>query len=158
MQLQEDTKSTLNRILEEHKQVKTPLIQILHKVQQELGYIPPEVQQYLSAELQIPSSEIYGVVSFYSFFDMEPQGDHVITVCTGTACYIKGANQLIEAVEDEYGIGVGETTADRKLTMTSARCMGSCSLAPIAVIDGEIHGKLSPGELLDLLKAQREES
>ncbi|MFP4588488.1 MAG: NADH-quinone oxidoreductase subunit NuoE [Candidatus Acetothermia bacterium] len=152
MQLQGATKEKLDEIIEAHEEVKTPLIQVLHKVQEQLGYIPPEVQAYLAKNMGIPQSEIYGVVSFYSFFDMEPQGDHLVTICTGTACYIKGAEKLIEAISDEYGIEMGETTEDRQFTLSSARCMGCCSLAPVALIDGEIHGNLTSGELTELLE------
>ncbi|MFW6421330.1 MAG: NAD(P)H-dependent oxidoreductase subunit E, partial [Candidatus Bipolaricaulota bacterium] len=116
MQLQGATKEKLDEIIEAHEEVKTPLIQVLHKVQEQLGYIPPEVQAYLAKNMGIPQSEIYGVVSFYSFFDMEPQGDHLVTICTGTACYIKGAEKLIEAISDEYGIEMGETTEDRQFS------------------------------------------
>ncbi len=143
----------LDDILEDHKGIRTPLIQILHRVQEEFGYIPREIQNYLAENLPASQSEIFGVVSFYSFFDMEPKGDHLISVCTGTACYIKGGEDLIDIIGDEYGIGLGETTEDRLFTLSSARCMGCCSLAPVATIDGEIHGNLGPDELVKKLRS-----
>jgi len=150
--LSEQTYRTLDRIVKAHEKTKTPLIQILHKVQNELGYIPPEAQGYLAKQLGIPKSEIYGVVSFYSFFNMEPQGKHLINICTGTACYIKGAEAIIEAIGREYDVELGGTTEDGQFTLSSARCMGCCSLAPVMSVDGEIHGNLNPDEALEALK------
>ena len=151
-QIAPGAKEKIDEIIDQNKNTKTPLIQVLHGVQEELGFIPPDVQEYLSQRMGIPRSEIYGVVSFYSYFDMEPKGEHLINICTGTACYIKGAEDLLEAVSDEYGIELGETTDNRSFTLSSARCMGCCSLAPVATIDGEIFGKLTPDEFLEKLQ------
>ena len=142
--LNEKAKEKIDNIVREHERIRTPLIQILHKVQEEFGFIPPEIQNYLSKKLKISQSEIYGVVSFYSFFDMNPKGEHIINVCTGTACYIKGAEDLIQAIGDKYDIELGETSEDEAFTLSSARCMGCCSLAPVAMIDEEVYGNLAP--------------
>ena len=150
--LNEEAKEKIDNIVSEHEGIRTPLIQILHKVQEEFGFIPTEIQNYLSKKLKIPQSEIYGVVSFYSFFDMNPKGEHIINVCTGTACYIKGAEDLIQTIGDKYDIELGETSEDGTFTLSSARCMGCCSLAPVAMIDEEVYGNLDPDSFIEVLE------
>lgn len=118
------------------------LIEILHVAQEVFGYISEDVLRYVGAALRLPPSRVYGVATFYHLFTFDPPGDHTCTVCTGTACYVKGADDIVAAVQARYGIAAGQTTADGRLTLSTARCLGSCGLAPVAVLDGEVRGHL----------------
>ena len=128
------------------------LIQVLHAVQDAFGYLEDESLRYVAEVLRVPLSRVYGVSTFYHYFTLKPLGDHVCVVCTGTACYIKGVPQLLAAVKEEFGIGLDDTTADKKLSLTSARCVGACGLAPVVVIDKEVHGNLTPSRWFARLK------
>jgi len=132
----------LQEVIDEKKGLQNPLIEILHQAQGIFGYLPAEVQQYIAEQMNIPIGKIYGVVTFYNFFSMEPRGKHVINVCTGTACYVKGAPKVIQMFEEELSIKMGETTKDGLFTLTSVRCVGACSLAPVFVIDNETYGRV----------------
>lgn len=122
------------------------LIETLHTVQECFGYLDEQAWTYVARALRLPLSRVYGVATFYHFFTLKPPGRHTCVVCTGTACYIKGAGAMLAKLEDEYGIKPGETTEDGNLSVLTARCIGSCGLAPAAVIDGELGGKLTPDE------------
>ncbi len=128
------------------------LIQVLHAVQSAFGYLDNESLRYVAQALRVPLSRVYGVATFYHYFTLKPLGEHLCVVCTGTACYIKGVPQLLTAMKDEFGIGLEETTANRKLSVTSARCVGACGLAPVVVVDNEAHGNLTPDDLVSRLK------
>jgi len=132
----------LQAVIDEKKDLRDPLIEILRSAQEIFGYLPVEVQEYISEAMNIPVAQIYGVVTFYNFFSMEPRGKHVINVCTGTACFVKGAPGLIRMFEEELGIKLGETTADGLFTLSSVRCVGACSLAPVFVIGEETFGRV----------------
>jgi len=123
------------------------LIEALHTVQECFGFLDKESLQFVAACLHVPFSRAYGVATFYHFFTMKPPGDHTCVICLGTACYIRGAAQMTEALEKHYGIKTGQTTADRKVSLLSARCLGSCGLAPAVVYDSEVAGKVSPQNL-----------
>ena len=142
----------LKKFIEEHRNTPGPLIQVLHKAQGISGYLPKEVQFFVARELNIPFSKVYGVVTFYNFFRTEPIGKHVINVCLGTACHVKGAKDVIDAIEKELGIGVGSTTEDKFFTLSTARCFGACGLAPVMVIDEEVYGRLSPQKVINIIK------
>lgn len=129
------------------------LIEVLHAVQEAFGYLTLEALAYVAGALGVPLSRAYGVATFYSYFTLEPQGAHTCVVCTGTACYITGGSRLLDAVRAELAIGPGQTSGDGRVSLVTARCIGSCSLAPTAVIDGELHGTLTAPELLDRLRA-----
>ena len=124
------------------------LIESLHTVQESFGYLEKDALRYVAQSLRVPLSRVYGVATFYHFFTLKPQGRHTCVVCTGTACYIKGTAQLLEAIEKTAGITPGETTADNQLSLLTARCFGSCGLAPAATFDGEVAGKLKPADVL----------
>ena len=124
------------------------LIQALHAVQSAFGYLDPGALGFVAASLRVPLSRVYGVATFYHYFTMKPRGRHTCVICTGTACYIKGVPQLLAALKETYDIGLGETSEDDNLSLLSARCVGACGLAPVAVIDGEAVGKLTPEHLL----------
>jgi len=124
------------------------LIETLHTVQETFGYLDPTALRFVAAALCVPLSRVYGAATFYHYFTLKPKGRHNCVVCTGTACYIKGAPALLAAIEKEHGVKPGETTADGELSVLTARCLGSCGLAPAAVLDGAVAGKTSPDELL----------
>ncbi len=129
------------------------LIETLHAVQESFGYLDDASLRYVARSLHAPMSHVYGVSTFYHFFSLKPAGEHTCVVCTGTACYIKGAPGLLEAVGREFRIGDGETTVDGKVSILTARCLGSCGLAPAAVFDGQVAGKVSQEEMVDRLRA-----
>ncbi len=132
----------LQQVIDAHKDASDPLIEVLHKAQDIFGYLPPEVQSFVSKGLNIPINKVYGVVTFYNYFSMKPRGKHLINVCTGTACYVKGAPKLIDIFKEELGVSMGETTPDGQFTLSSVRCVGACSLAPVFVIGEETYGRV----------------
>ncbi len=128
------------------------LIETLHTVQEAFGFLEPEALRYVAASLGVPPSKVFGVATFYHFFTLKPKGEHTCVICTGTACYIKGAADILEAIEEEFGIEPGETTPDSKLSLLTARCFGSCGLAPAGTFDGEVVGKLTPETALERIR------
>lgn len=125
------------------------LIETLHTVQESFGYLDETALRFVAGCLRLPLSRVYGVATFYHFFTLKPKGKHTCVVCTGTACYIKGAPALLEGVRQRYGIRPGETTPDNKLSLLTARCLGSCGLAPAVVMDSAVLGKTGPAEMLE---------
>lgn len=124
------------------------LIETLHTVQECFGYLDETALRFVAATLRVPLSRVYGAATFYHFFTLKPKGRHTCVVCTGTACYIKGAQELLTCVHERHGIEPGETTPDNELSLLTARCLGSCGLAPAAVLDGAVLGKIAPKDLL----------
>ncbi|MBZ4686987.1 MAG: hypothetical protein PWQ96_1256 [Clostridia bacterium] len=141
----------LDEIIERYKNQEGMLIRILQKSQEVFGYLPVKVQAYISEQLNIPISTVNGVVTFYSLFNEEPQGKYVIGVCMGTACYVKGAPEILDAVKDELQIEEEETTMDRLFTLKSTRCIGACGLAPVMTINDEVYGRLTPADIPPIL-------
>ncbi len=128
------------------------LINVLHKAQGIFGYLPAEVQEVIARELNIPVAKVYGVVTFYSFFTMIPKGRYPISVCMGTACYVRGAEKVLDELKRNLGIGVGETTADGKFSLSCLRCVGACGLAPVVLVGEKVYGRLAPDGVKDILK------
>lgn len=128
------------------------LIESLHTVQEAFGYLDEQALRYVAMSLRVPLSRAYGVATFYHFFTLKPAGEHTCVVCMGTACYIKGAPQLLETVQKDLGIVPGETTPDKKVSLLTARCLGSCGLAPAVVYDQEVAGKVSTSGVREHLK------
>jgi NADH:ubiquinone oxidoreductase subunit E len=128
------------------------LIPLLQSAQDHFGYIPRRAISYISEVTGIPESEVYGVITFYSQFRLQPMGKHVIRACAGTACHVSGASMIIDTIEDELGIEVGGTTSDGLFTLNTVACIGCCSLAPVIMIDDETHGRLTPASLRKLLR------
>ena len=135
-----------------HGYSRNALIEALHTVQKSFGYLDRESLQFVARSLRVPLSKAFGVATFYHFFSLKPTGDHACVVCLGTACYIKGAGRLLANIENSLGIRPGETTADGKVSVLTARCVGSCSFAPVAVFDGEVAGNLNPQEMQNRLQ------
>jgi len=147
----------LKREIIRYRRKPGPLIQVLHRAQEIFGYLPPEVQFFVAKELNVPLSSVYGVVTFYNFFRTEPVAKHIINICMGTACHVKGAANVAEALSKELGIKIGETTEDKMFTLSTARCFGACGLAPVMMINDEVYGKLTPEKAVEIVKKYREE-
>ena len=141
----------LDSIIEKHKGQAGGLIPVLEEAQVCLEYLPLSVQKRIAAGLNLPLSRIYGVVTFYSFFTMTPRGKYTIRVCLGTACYVRGGKELTDALEKQFGIKDGETTADRLFTLESVRCLGACGLGPVVVVNEDVHGRVKPDKIKDVL-------
>lgn len=129
------------------------LIEALHSVQEAFGFIGKDALRYVSDSLSVPLSKVFGVATFYHYFMLEPRGEHTCVVCTGTACYINGALEILASIEAGLKVNPDETTADHKLSLLTGRCFGSCSLAPAAIIDGAVEGRVRAGALVKRLQA-----
>jgi NADH:ubiquinone oxidoreductase subunit E len=127
------------------------LIPVLEECQEVVGYLPVELQEYIGRGIEIPGSTIYGVVTFYSFFSMVPKGRHVIKVCLGTACYVRGTKNILQVLMDKLGLEIGQTTADRRFSLQAVRCLGACGLAPVMMVDSDTHGGMNPKKIPDIL-------
>ena len=132
------------------------LINVLHQTQDFLGYLPAEVQELIAERLHMPTAKVYGVVSFYAFFTMTPKGKYPISVCMGTACYVRGAEKILDAFRKELNLEVGQTDKDGLFSLTSLRCVGACGLAPVALVDGKVFGRLAPAMIKDIVKEYRD--
>ena len=141
----------LDSIIEKHKGKAGRLIPVLEEAQVCLEYLPLPVQKRIAAGLNLPLSRVYGVVTFYSFFTMTPRGKHTVRVCLGTACYVRGGKALAEALQKQFGIKEGETTEDRLFTLESVRCLGACGLGPVIVVDEDVHGRVKPAKIKEVL-------
>lgn len=128
------------------------LINVLHKAQSIFGYLPAEVQEVIADELKISVAKVYGVVTFYSFFTMTPKGKYPISICTGTACYVRGAEKVIDEFKRLLKLEVGETSADGKFSLSGLRCVGACGLAPVVLVGEKTYGRVSPDEVRNILK------
>lgn len=131
---------------------RSALIETLHTVQSSFGFLDDEAIKFVAQTLHVPLSQAYGVVTFYHYFSLKPPGRHTVTLCAGTACYIKGADSLIAAAQKRLGVKPGETTNDGNISLMTARCVGACSRAPVALCDGAVHGEMKEAELLEQLE------
>jgi len=129
------------------------LIRVLQQVQGLIGYLPAPILRTISRDLKIPLSEVYGIVSFYHFFTMVPKGRHVIQVCLGTSCYVKGGQRLLDTLKKDIGLEPEGMTPDGKFSLETVRCLGCCGLSPVTAIDGDVHRKVKPGEIKDILSS-----
>ncbi|MBQ2603993.1 MAG: NAD(P)H-dependent oxidoreductase subunit E [Acutalibacteraceae bacterium] len=153
--LSEAAVAQINAICDRHINDKTPLMMILSDIQKEYGYVPVEVQELVSEKTGISVAEIYGVVTFYSFFSLKPKGKYIIGCCLGTACYVKGAQQIIDKFSEILGIGPGETTEDGLFTIDALRCIGACGIAPAVTINGTVYPKMEVGQVADVIAQYR---
>ncbi|MDD2481503.1 MAG: NADH-quinone oxidoreductase subunit NuoE [Lutispora sp.] len=142
----------LDKIIENHRGQQGALMPVLHETQELFGYLPEEAQKKISKELNVPMAEIYGVATFYSGFTLKPRGEHTISVCLGTACYVKNAQAVYERIQKDLNVKPGGTTADNKFTLVGTRCLGCCGLAPVIMIGEDVYGKLVPDDIPDILK------
>ncbi len=147
-----EQEARLKKCIEEHRGERGCLMPILHEAQEIYGYLPSEVQTMIAEELDIPLSEVYGVATFYTRFTLNPKGKHRVSVCLGTACYVKGSDKVLAEIEKELRISCGECTPDGNFSIDSCRCVGACGLAPVMLVDEEVYGKTKPGDVKGILE------
>ena len=145
----------ISEICSRYADEKTPLMMILSDIQNEYGYIPLDVQQIVSKKTGISVAEIYGVVTFYSFFSLEPKGKYIIGCCLGTACYVKGAQLVLDELEKVLGVPAGSTTPDGMFTLNATRCLGACGLAPVIMVNDDVYGRLTPDQVAGIIEKYR---
>ncbi len=141
----------LNAIIAKYKGKPGGLIPVLEEAQVALEYLPISVQKKIAGGLNLPLSRVYGVVTFYSLFTMTPRGKHTVRICLGTACYVRGGKALSDQLKKEFGIEEGETTPDRMFTLETVRCLGACGLGPVIVVDENVHGRVKPAKVKEIL-------
>jgi len=149
--LSNDKIEKIKAICKSFNNEKGEVINVLHKVQGTLGYLPEEVQEVIAKELNLSLAHVYGIVTFYSFFTMTPKGEHPISICMGTACYVRGAEKVLEEFKRQLNIKVGETTPDGKFSINCLRCVGVCGLAPIIYVGEKAYGKLAPENVKNVI-------
>ena len=154
--LQDCQVKTIQDICKSFDNQSGELINVLHKTQEALGYLPKEVQQVIAKELNISEANVYGVVTFYTFFTMKPKGKHKISVCMGTACYVRGADKVVDELKKELKINVGEVTPDGKFSLDCLRCVGACGLAPVMLVGDKVHGRIDPKEVKGILEGYQD--
>ncbi|MCX7950503.1 MAG: NAD(P)H-dependent oxidoreductase subunit E [Clostridiales bacterium] len=147
----------LEEYIDSIEQKEGALIGILYKAQEIFGYLPKDVQLFVARKLGIPAAKVFGVTTFYSYFTMEPRGKHVINVCMGTACFVKGADKVLEEIRKELGITEGNMSADGMFTVDSLRCVGACGLAPVVMVDGKVYGRVKVEDVKSILDEYRNE-
>ena len=145
----------LKQVCKDYNYKPGELINVLHTAQGIFGYLPAEVQELVAEELHIPVSKVYGVVSFYSFFTMKPKGKHPISICLGTACYVRGSEKILDEVKKELNIQVGETTPDNQFSLSCLRCVGACGLAPVMIVGNETYGRVTPNKVKEIIDKYR---
>lgn len=150
--INEEMWEKVDGIITTHKSVPGSIITVLRECQDVVGFLPKELLDYISRGLNLPSSEVFGVASFYSLFSMEPKGRHTIKMCLGTACYVKGIKEGLSRIEQNYKIKEGGTTSDRRFSLEAVRCLGACGLAPVMVVNQDTHGDVSPDKIIDILE------
>jgi len=151
----------LRKYMEGMKKTSHPesnLIAILHKAQNLFGYLNKETMDEISVSMNIPTAHIWGVATFYHYFNLKPKGKNTISVCLGTACYVKGAEEVLDAIKDELKINIGETSEDKLFTLQETRCLGACGLAPVIMINDKIYGELTPKKVVEIIKSYKKAS
>ena len=143
----------VDSIIARHKTKPGSLIPVLEEIQEAIGYLSKSVQNRVALGLRVPFSEVYGVVTFYSFFTMVPRGRHTVRCCLGTACYVRGGRKNLEKLTGTLKVGPGETTEDRRFSLETVRCLGACGLAPVMVVDEDTHKQIKPTQIPEILKA-----
>jgi NADH-quinone oxidoreductase subunit E/NADP-reducing hydrogenase subunit HndA len=155
-ELNDTNKQIIIDVCNENGNSAANVIHVLHGVQGKLGYLPAEVQEFIAKQLNMPVSKVYGIVSFYSFFTMTPKGKYPIDVCLGTACHVRGSDKLLEEFRRQLGIGEGQTTDDGLFSLSTLRCVGACSLAPVAMIGEKVYGRLTPNQVSGIIAEYRD--
>jgi NADH:ubiquinone oxidoreductase subunit E len=149
------TLQRIKRIIEATDGQAGAPIRVLQQVQEFIGYLPPEILEAISKEMKIPLSELYGITSFYSFFSMVPKGKYVIQVCLGTSCYVKGGQKILDTLNKDFGLESGGTTPDGKFSLQTVRCIGCCGLSPVMAIREDVHRKVKPSQVKDIMSSYR---
>jgi len=147
--------TVFDRIITKYKGQRGSLIPVLQEIQDYYGYLPVEVQEIIARGLGIPASEVYGVVTFYNFFTMVPRGRHTIKVCMGTACYVRGGKKILDRLERDLSVPVGGTSEDLRFSLDVVRCLGACGLAPTMMVDNDVHQRLKPAKLDNVLRSYK---
>ena len=142
----------VDRIIFENKARPGTIIAVLRECQDIVGYLPVELINYISHGMNLPSSEVFGIATFYALFSLEPKGRNTIKLCLGTACYVKGMREIMDRISNHYSLKEGETTPDRRFSMEAVRCLGACGLAPVVVVNEDIHGIVSADKIIDTLE------
>ena len=150
-EIAEEDFQRIRKIISENQEKTGALIRILEQTQELIGYLPPQVLEFISRELRVPLSEVYGIVSFYHFFSLVPRGKYLIQVCMGTCCYVRGGQSILDALKKEHGLEPEGTTLDRKFSLETVRCLGACALAPVMTIGGDVHRKVKSTKVRELL-------
>jgi NADH:ubiquinone oxidoreductase subunit E len=143
----------IQRVIDDTGGQSGALIRVLQQAQGLIGYLPPPVLRTISRDLKVPLSEVYGIVSFYHFFTMVPKGRHIIQVCMGTSCYVKGGQRILDTLRKEFGLDPEGITPDGKFSLETVRCLGCCGLSPVMAIGNDVHRKVKPGEIKDILSS-----
>ncbi len=153
--IESDMWEKIDQVIEKWKGIPGSLITVLRESQSVVGYLPGTLLKYVSKELNLPISQVFGVATFYSFFSLKPKGRHTIRICTGTACYVKGSKELMLSAYNKYGIEEGDTTEHRRFSLECVRCLGACGLAPVMIVDKDIHGDMTSQKVVDVLEECR---
>jgi NADH:ubiquinone oxidoreductase subunit E len=143
----------IDQVIDKYRERYGALIPVLKEVQDICGYLPKKVQHRIALGLRLSSSQVYGVVSFYTFFTTTPRGKYIIRVCLGTACYVKGSKQILQNLQRELNVEVGGITRDRKFSLEAVRCLGACGLAPVLVVDHDTYGMVNPGRAIEIVRS-----
>jgi NADH-quinone oxidoreductase subunit E len=146
------TQQEIDAIVDRHQAKQSAILAILQDIQTKERYLPKETLDYVSLKMQLPLTKIFRIATFYNALSLKPRGRHTIDVCLGTACHVRGGSKIMEKLKRDLGVAVGETTKDQRFTLESVRCLGCCSLAPVMVVDQEVHGRLSQEKISGLLK------
>jgi NADH-quinone oxidoreductase E subunit len=145
--------AAVEAVIKKYKAKPGPLIPVLEEVQESVGYLPKPVMERVALGLKVPFSEVYGVVTFYSFFTMAPKGKHTVRCCLGTACYVRGGKRILDTLTETLSVQPGETTPDRRFSLETVRCLGACGLAPVVVVDEDTHRQVKPSKISGVLEA-----
>ncbi|HSM47264.1 MAG TPA: NAD(P)H-dependent oxidoreductase subunit E [Draconibacterium sp.] len=156
IKLSDNTIDTIKTVCAEFENKESELINVLHKVQGKLGYLPAEVQEVVAKELKSSVARVYGVVTFYSYFTMIPRGEFPISICMGTACYVRGAEQVLSEFKRQLKVEVGESTPDGKFSLNCLRCVGACGLAPVVTIGEKVFGRVAPTQVKEIIAEYRQ--
>ena len=148
----------LDRVIEEHIQEPGALMPVLQGAQEIFGCVPIDVQKYIAQALHTTLSDVYGVATFYSQFSLQPKGEYLVSVCLGTACYVKGSQKVLDKLSEVLNVEVGQTTADGRFTLNATRCLGACGLAPVMTINDEVYGRLTPDQIPAIIDKYRKEA
>jgi NADH-quinone oxidoreductase subunit E len=148
-----EQKEKVRQVLKKYRHDKSLLVDILQDIQAESGYLPKEVLEETSKVLQVPLSRVYSVATFFKAFSLKPRGRHLINICMGTACHVRGAVKVLEKIEQELGINTGETTSDLKFTLETVNCVGACALGPMVIIGEDYHGEMTPEAVSSMLNS-----